>query len=217
MRKRNLALLTLVSMIVLTLFGVTAVGASVPVAHSQNWLLDSANHSLTGKKMIREGRGTPTGSLSIANGASQLWLADEAAQADVTFPGGAWIVVLDTPQDWSSSCQAEVGYVDSLLAFTKFNTYTGAKTYLAGIMTVEVQLNSVTVPTGKYLAIKVGNSSGQQQTVVTTGASHVTSPTTDPGYPLPELAAGILLGAGLVGLGGFMVVRKKAARSLAAG
>jgi hypothetical protein len=35
------------------------------------------------------------------------------------------------------------------------------------------------------------------------------SPESDPGYPLPEIAAGILLGGGLIGLISFVVIQKK--------
>jgi LPXTG-motif cell wall-anchored protein len=63
---------------------------------------------------------------------------------------------------------------------------------------------------GDYLALRVFNSSSSTPyTVVTDGNSWLSSPATDPGYPLPEMSALILLGIGLAGLGGYILVRRK--------
>jgi LPXTG-motif cell wall-anchored protein len=211
--KAKRVILVLIFVVALSLFGVTAVGAS----GSQNWFLGGvANHPAgTAKTMFKEGNGDPGGSVSILPGvaSSQLWLADEVAQADVTFPDGAWAVMLAS-SNWASSCQVEIGYYapGTPGTFTKFDgTATGLSSYAGGIIKVVVQSSSVTVDEGNYLALKVTNTSGTAKTVTTTGGSYVVSPTSDPGYPLPEMTAGILFGIGLASLGGFVFVKKRKA------
>jgi hypothetical protein len=41
------------------------------------------------------------------------------------------------------------------------------------------------------------------------GGSYLQAPSSQPSYPVPELAAGILLAAGLAGIAAFFVVRRK--------
>jgi hypothetical protein len=84
---------------------------------------------------------------------------------------------------------------------------------------VEMQGPAATVLDTHYLAIRVLNpSSNTLDATIYTGLqptepfnlpSCVTSPQTDPGYPTPEIAAGILLGAGVLGAGGFILLRRK--------
>lgn len=45
--------------------------------------------------------------------------------------------------------------------------------------------------------------------VVTDGDSYVLSLSTDPGYPIPDIAAGVLLGLGLIVMSGFLVITKR--------
>jgi hypothetical protein len=191
---------------------VTCMALLVPIAtamaSSQNWLLSSSGHSVAGLTMFRGVGSTPSGSLSIPSKGSAMWVADEAAYSDVTFSDGAWVLFLDT-SNWASACRAEIGHIDNGGSFTQFSTFTGTSTYVSGILKVQVQLASMTVPEGEYIAVRVYNDTGMPRTITTTGRSYLTSPDSDPGYPLPELAAGILMGVGLVGIGGFVLIKRR--------
>jgi hypothetical protein len=78
-------------------------------------------------------------------------------------------------------------------------------------------METVVIPEGCYLALELKNTSTQAHYILTGEggkSSCLRSPQTDPGYPLPEIAAGVLLAAGLAGLGAFIIVRRRrAARS----
>ena len=70
-----------------------------------------------------------------------------------------------------------------------------------------------TVLDGDYLALRVWNHGSFHRIVLCNGNSFLQSPPSDPGFPLTEIAAGVLLFAGLVGLLGFITVRRRKARS----
>jgi len=172
---------------------------------SQKWYLYSNGDYLMEKT------GTPTSFVPIANNNSDAtWLSDQSATTDVTFPSGAWTINLKTPIDWSSTCSAQVGdYNTGTSTFTAFNGTKATGTYSNGAITITITTGG-TVSAGDYLALRVFNSSSSTPyTVVTDGNSWLSSPATDPGYPLPEMSALILLGIGLAGLGGYILVRRK--------
>ena len=60
---------------------------------------------------------------------------------------------------------------------------------------------------GEYLAFKVTNL--DQVLIIETeeGASWISSPSADPGYPIPELPTIVLMSTGLLALTGFVVKR----------
>jgi len=83
---------------------------------------------------------------------------------------------------------------------------------------IEVQAESATVPEGHYLVLGIENPTVDAATVYTglqvddsNLPSCVTSPQTDPGYPVPEVAAGALFGIGIAVIGTFFIVRRKQA------
>jgi hypothetical protein len=185
-------------------------------AAPQLWYLDS---EITPAGYQMEKSGGPgddgqTGSINIGPGISALWLADEAAVCDVTFPSGSWVVEVKTDSDWGTegdNCEVSVGGWDTDTGWYEIPTITATKiTWDAGfnILVILLETNSGTVYQGDYLALKVANEDSSSHEVYTTGSSSVRSPDTDPGYPLPELAAGILLGIGLVGLAGYRWLKK---------
>jgi hypothetical protein len=164
----------------------------------------------------------PTGSTNIPAGESRMWIADKVAQADVTYPNDNWVIRFGTDQDWGDGgFSVDIGYWDgstfTQLAMDKsplwFNNY-----YESQFQGVPEEGQTIYEDT--YLAVVVYNNSGSDHSIFTgykftdngsTYYSCVASPQSDPGYPLPELGAVILLGGGLAGLAGYMIVRRRKA------
>ena len=207
----------ILSILVLVISGilVTTTVASAETG-SQTWLLNSSDHPdySSEKLMEKVGVTTPTGSVSIATSQKVIWLSQNDAECDVTFTtDGGWGVTLITQEDWGDAYTIEVGVYNpgGSPKFTPFDdtvitndTFTFMTTHFVFHATV---LNTnATVLSGQYLALQIGNTSGSSHTVITTGGSLIVSPTTDPGYPLPELVTAILLGGGLLGLGGYFTL-----------
>jgi alkaline phosphatase len=204
----------------------------------QTWQLDSETVPLTSVTDSPQAQDTPaapslyqmertagpgddgqSGKVDIFAGQAVTWIADEVALADVTFPSGAWKVEIATEDDWGtdgSNCLATFGIWDGGF-YTPFSTLNlvsveWSEGVVAYIFKLDKQIGTATVPEGSYLAVQITNNDDVIHTVYTDEvqkASCVTSPQTDPGYPLPELAAGILAGLGLAGLAVFIVIKRK--------
>jgi hypothetical protein len=188
---------------------------------NQTWYLLDEAHLANASVMAMQRGVTPSISdLPIASGATLTWLADEAAVpvTGVTFAPGDWALQLTSvklPSDqskWADSCVVDVGeynpvgniYTSFGLSFTKVIDSTST------IIKVGSQsAPAKTVAQGCYLYLSIQNSSPVDQTIVLGAGSKLNSTEGDPGYPLPEIAAGILLGGGLIGLVAFIVVRKR--------
>jgi hypothetical protein len=85
-----------------------------------------------------------------------------------------------------------------------------------GVITPDtIAVPSFTVPSGDFLAVVVTNNNANTCIAVKNGQTDqgdvgmIHSPDSDPGYPVPELAAGVLLALGLGGLIGFVAWRKR--------
>jgi hypothetical protein len=196
----------------------TTVIASAATA-SQIWYLDGAYHTETGKVMEKTW-GAQSGLVSFPAGVEQMWLAENAAQCDVTFPSGAWVIELSTESDWGTGgdkCDVTVGGWDTATGWYEISTTTTASVVWDGgqnILKVELQTGSATIYKDDYLALKIKNTDSVCHEVYTDGRSSVRSPDTDPGYPIPELTAAILIGLGLVGLVGYLGIREYKASTL---
>ena len=204
---KPMAILLLVGALILSM-------TAIVTADSQQWFLNSSNHSTVSANKVMEKSGTPTSSVTINQSTSVIWLTENAATADVTFSSGSWFVYLETTEDWGADCDISIGGWDVSNTGNEWydiSTSTGTKfSFSSGILTVEVQTGSGTISNGDYLALKIENtSSSNNHDVVTDGDSYMLSPSTDPGYPIPDIAAGILLGLGLIVMGGFLVIAKR--------
>jgi hypothetical protein len=223
MKKVLLIGLSIVALISALFIGATA--AATANQGAQVWQLDKET-TVPGYQMEKnEGPGDDgqTGSVAIASGTSLMWIADEVALTDVTFSAdGAWKVELATDSEWidknATGCKILIGEWDNTLGFVAFSSVFDVKSITWStsvgkyIFELKGQSDDETVYTGKNLAIEITNDDAISHTIYTgegNKASCLTSPQNDPGYPLPEIAAGILLGGGLIGLVGYVALRKK--------
>jgi LPXTG-motif cell wall-anchored protein len=211
--KRILGILSL-SMIMLLILPTALVGA----AGSKSWYLSDAGHPVVANALDM-GTNIPlsTGNVNFNKESEHVWLADQAAQAAVTFPAGTWTIVLKTGDDWYSDMQIQLGYWDG--SFNAFGGQTSSKiSSVNGLITIEIQISfpSQTIDAGEYLGLRILNV-GKNPHHILTGESRIDTPPSDPGYPLPEWTSAILLGLGLAGIGGFVLLRRKQVRSLAKG
>jgi hypothetical protein len=239
MKKVLLLGLTLVALISAILMGTTAVYASVNPSDGayysggQEWYLFRANPSAdytydstgTGYHTYMMQRAIVPGlpgslydgnsTFSFGTGDTITFFADEKANADVTFPSGKWILDLQRlskgagiDSKWGNNISARVGYYDGS-TYTWFGTFAHSGTNSTGtVETYDITISSQYVPVGDTMVVELTNN-GLAQDIRESDGTNMYSPESDPGYPLPEIAAGILLGGGLVGLVAFIVVRKR--------
>lgn len=202
--------------------------APVPTPHSQVWYLYSASQpdKWGNSQLYMSTTAALTGTTSIGNSQTKMWIADKIALGDVTFPNDSWVLRLATDSDWGNNgdaCLAKVGYWDG----TNFTPLPGSGNFKWYYQQFIAQLTFIpttgnTIPVDTYLAFQLTNNddathsiyTGQELTVegiTSTYSSCLTTPQSDPGYPVPELATVVLLGAGVLGLGGYMLYRRKQA------
>lgn len=153
--------------------------------------------------------------VSINDGTSYLWTANEAALVDVSFGSETWIFNFDLNSNFKGKYQVQVGTYDGAV-FTPAGSASFTQTVLTRTLAGAVPMTSdFTVPTGEYLAFRVVNTPEttavrSNQMVLATGVpgTAFTSPASDPGYPTPEFGTFVLAGAGL-GLVALVVSRRR--------
>ena len=216
MKKKLLLILSVLTILISLILLTTGVAGG---NSSLTWYLDQNEHpSEAGTYvMLKAGNGTPSGEVVLGTGGSntERWLSDESAvpASGVTFPAGTWTIYLHIEDitEGLHDGQALVGYYSSGV-FTQFprDEVDGVIDVGEDLLTLWITTHTTqTVPQDGYLALQVINYLGITRTILCDGVSRVESPDDSPGYPLPEMATGILLVVGMAGLGTFIVIRRK--------
>jgi len=166
--------------------------------------------------MYKADTSKPDSTVTVSAGGSDIWRANQTAQVDVPFPAGTWTgtITLNTAFPAGQNFTVEVGTHDTSFTSYGSQTFTGDGT--ATSFSLEISASAFTVLENKYLALRISNSSASADLIVKTGQSnsYLTSPASDPGYPVPELPTIILLGAGLACLGGYVYFMRRKRRSV---
>jgi len=156
--------------------------------------------------MYKVPHGSLSGSVVISSGNTYVWKADEAASGSISFPSALWYGYLDG----TGSARVWIGSVDASDTFTPSSAGEYDDVYLNTFPIFAIdKASSFTVPNGEWLALKVEAIGAASLTINTTGESGVVYPKDNPAYPVPEITAGILLGLGVLGLGGYLFVRRR--------
>ncbi len=168
------------------------------VAGAQAWYLH------TDGVMYRNNLSLPAGTVEIAPQDNFTWRANEPALVDTAFGPGKWtgwlIMNGSLPQGYNLT--AEIGAYN--ISTENFSA-AGSEEFSGDVNKSRFMLNihadAFTVPRSDFLALRVSNRGGGNVTIQTgNGNSFVTSPESDPGYPVPELYTVILLAFGLLTL-----------------
>ncbi len=172
-----------------------------------------------------DGSKTQSGSVTIGTGVTQTWVSDvAAASGNVSFSKGTWMVTLVSAGGnfLAGGFGVDIGrwkYDSDTDAhvFESFNT-TRQIQITANLLsvTIDYTVDSRTLWEGERLALQVTNSTVGVVTLDTTGdylsvtpGSSLATPCCPIGNFTPELTTGILLGIGLLGLGGFIFIKRK--------
>jgi hypothetical protein len=187
----------------------------------QTWQLDS-EPTPAGYQMERtagSGDNGQTGEVPILINQTITWIADEVAGSSVTFSSGTWSIEFATESDWGTegdNCEVTfgkwtAGVYSSIATLVKSETGWD-EDGINYIFKLERQIGAKTIPAGSYLAVQITNNDSTDHTIYTgeyEKASCIKSPQTDPGYPLPEMAAGLMLGLGVAGLAVFVIIKRR--------
>ena len=168
--------------------------------------------------MNKTGNATKGTSTSLPGKKTAWWYAGHPAQFDgVTFGENHWIVTINHSKTGGYTIFANV---------SKVNDSTGEVTYLAngsesasslGVTIITCYDNPNTnqiFNANERLALRIYHNSTNARSIYYYNVtkeyySNLTSPTSDPGYPVPELPTIILVSAGLLILAGYVYVGRR--------
>ena len=146
-------------------------------------------------KMYRADMTKSPGVVAITGGSSQIWSAEEATLANISFSGtDGWTgqVIFTSPIANNDSFKIEIGYSSN---GSDFNTGGPNATIIRdgsdSVFTYQTNASAFTVPEGNYLALRITNNSSTNYAVQTGGASsYCSAPNESQDYSLPvELAS----------------------------
>ena len=167
--------------------------------------------------MYRGNLSIPVDTVSISPGTNITWVANEPALVDAAFREGRWTgwLILNESFHEDDNFTAEIGSYNC--SNNNFSTagsqnFTGADTNKT-MFEVNIQASAFMVPEGDYLAFRISNpTSNSNDIVVQTGKSFITSPESDPGYPVPELHTIMLFFFGLLTLIAYCMLWNRSSR-----
>ena len=191
----------------LMLVALLSIFVSVASADTQKWYPSGTSDLMT--KSI-----PAAGFQTLNDGVWQEWLAGPA-ECDLTMPAGTWKLHLDY-------YAGDTGFIGAKVWKDETHEYLNSKytVYLTeGVdhSTIDVDLdgdpNSVDFTTGQHLSMEIAwfpdDDSSTLKVYCGAGRTTISSPSTDPGYPVPELSTLALFSVGLVALVGYVVYRRR--------
>ena len=201
----------------ITLVNLTLLGTARPkngtftVAGAQAWYLHK------NRVMYRGNLSIPVDTVSISPGTNITWVANEPALVDAAFRAGRWTgwLILNGSLPEGDNFTAEIGSYNC--SNNNFSTagsqnFTGADTNKT-MFEVNIQASAFMVPEGDYLAFRISNPTSNSNGIdVQTGKSFITSPESDPGYPVPELHTIMLFFFGLLTLIAYYMLWNRSSR-----
>jgi hypothetical protein len=197
---------------------VAGIKASAEEVDGQTW------YSHSDDTMYKEIINKPSGTLTITDGESNLWLADEVAEVNVGFPAGTWeglITLEETLADGEQFTVTIGSSHDSIITPADNGSQTLEGNGSDKSFSLSITADAFTVDTGDYLALQIDNPLGGSTGAfnIKTGlrSNYISSPLSDPGYPIPELPGIILLSLALAILGGYWWLRVWRRRSVVIG
>ena len=150
--------------------------------------------------------------VDLDQGVGIVWTADEAAERDVGFPAGDWSysVSTDDESDDDVTIGVFVGYWDGAFHFegSEFVDNTDHSQVYTGSIAVD----EFEVAKDYWLAYGIRNMEYRTCTFklqVNDNDTYIASPSSDPGYPIPELPTIVLLATGLVFLAGYLGLKRR--------
>jgi hypothetical protein len=190
--------------IILVLVMVSATAQMVS-AGSQTWYL-SSDYTTSNYTMYKGSQDDCTGAVPISSLSSVIWAANQSAQCDVGFVANDWTGHLNKTGSEANFSLA-IGVWNGSL-FTPHGSATGTFDG-AGEASFTISAYAFDVPSGDYLALMITNTDTQNINIHTNQLNDVSSPASDPGYPVPELPTIILVSAGLLMLAGYVYVGRR--------
>lgn len=171
--------------------------AVVPVSAQQVWYL-SGNTSGTVYIMYKGVPPTKNANVAILPNDSAIWIADQQAITNVTFPSAIWIVNLVT-----SGPTGVVNVSIGVWNGSDFKSYGYAILNVKKVTNSTVSVGSFTVPKGQWLALKIENIGVATVRVKAWGGgsySYLEYTQSNPPYPVPELPTvlSVLIGIALI-------------------
>ena len=205
---------------------------TLPVPNQQAWYFTNgsvtgptgsgANYTMAMTKGVEGGDCT----ITLAPGERVRFCADQLADGNVSFPKGDWSVSywLKQLHEYDSYKRLQI-YLQVVYPNESYSTIDtnyvqlGQTQILRELSFSMSDAGPFTVPEGGRFALEiewVNNSatrtSGNLElycNLPDRRASQVASPSSDPGYPIPELSTLVLLGVGLLMIVGYVALRKR--------
>lgn len=225
---RMVSVLKIAAITLLALLLVPLMAGIARAEGSQTWLLTDTAAGISAKDVLTihvcdnimcKDDEQPCGGMYLIGGAwVAWWYSEHYAECDVTFgEGDNWHVYLCVRAFGPGELQAQVwsvdesGNLESLLAEGKGTYDAKPETYGFQIVPITCNAKAQTVLKDCRLGLRV-SSSGFPPLLYTCSQhcshSQLHSPETDPGFPVPELPAIVLLAGGLGCLTGYMAWRR---------